>query len=109
MATKTKALSNGIARFEDIVPKRKNESPFGPEDVVFDLDLLRARDMAAISKISDNPSKSWEAFAGILARVVVSAPGLDGDLADAETWLDVSRADFEAVVKMLVEELQGKN
>lgn len=84
-------------------------SGFDPENVVFDLGRLRARDMAAISKISENPGKSWEAFAGILARVVVSAPGLDGDIADAETWLDVSRADFEAVVKMLVEELQGKN
>jgi hypothetical protein len=84
-------------------------SGFDPAAVVFDLGRLRARDMAAISKISENPGKSWEAFAGILARVVVSAPGLEGDVNDTEAWLDLSRAGFEAVVKGLVEELQGKN
>jgi hypothetical protein len=82
---------------------------FDPAAVTFDLGCLRARDMAAISKISENPSKAWEAFAGILARVVVNAPGLDGDAATADAWLDLRRAEFEAVVKGLVEELQGKN
>jgi hypothetical protein len=82
---------------------------FDPAAVVFDLGRLRARDMAAISKISETPSKSWEAFASILARVAVSAPGLEGDIADAEAWLDVSRTDFETVVKALAEDLQGKN
>jgi hypothetical protein len=82
---------------------------FDPAAVVFDLGRLRARDMAAISKISETPSKSWEAFASILARVAVSAPGLEGDIADGEAWLDVSRTDFETVVKALAEELQGKN
>jgi len=82
---------------------------FEAAEVTFDLSRLRARDMATISKISESPGKSWEAFAGILARVVVSAPGLEGKIDDAESWLDVSRADFEAVVGLLVAEMQGKN
>lgn len=82
---------------------------FDPAAVVFDLGRLRARDMAQITRISESPGKSWEAFAGILARVVADAPGLAGDAADSEVWLDVSRADFEAVVGLLVAEMQGKN
>lgn len=77
--------------------------------VAFDLDRLRARDMAAITKISEKPGKSWESFAGVLAQVVSDAPGFAGAVTDAEAWLDLSRKEFEAVVGRLVEELQGKN
>jgi hypothetical protein len=73
--------------------------------VTLDITRLRARDMSIISR----GSKSWDEWAGILAHVVVSAPGLEGNVSDREVWLDLLKGDFEKTVQAVLEELQGKN
>jgi hypothetical protein len=77
--------------------------------VTFDLTRLRARDMSIISNIQEAPSKSWDTWAAVLARVVVSAPGLEGDPNDPEAWLDVLKGAFEQTVQRMTVELNGKN
>lgn len=85
-------------------------SGFDPENVVFDLGRLRARDMSILSKVGlINPENAWDDWAQILTRIVVSAPGLDGDISDVETWLDVLKVPFDALVQRVRAELSGKN
>jgi hypothetical protein len=84
---------------------------FDPEAVVFDLGRLRAREMSIISKIGvTNPQNAWDDWALIFARVVVSAPGLEGDIADGEAWLDgLLKDQFEKLVQRVRAEISGKN
>jgi len=81
------------------------------QDVTVEIDLsrLRARDMSTITNITESPGKSWGDWAGILAQVAVRATGVEGDIGDPQTWLNVRRAPFEAAVALVVEGLQPKN
>jgi hypothetical protein len=85
-------------------------SGFDPAAVVFDLGRLRAREMSIISKIGvTNPEYAWDDWALIFSRVVVSAPGLDGDLTSPDTWLDILKDPFGELVQRVRAEISGKN
>jgi hypothetical protein len=85
-------------------------SGFDPENAVFDLGRLRAREMSIISKVGVvNPENAWDDWAQIFTRIVVSAPGLDGDIAEVDTWLDVLKDPFGALVQRVRAEISGKN
>jgi hypothetical protein len=78
---------------------------FDADALVFDLSQMRARDMSVVSR----GSKSWDEWADLLARAVVSAPGLSGNVSDRESWLDLLRGDFEKSVQAVIAEISGKN
>lgn len=81
------------------------KAEYDASEVTLDLSRLRARDMSIISR----GSKSWDEWAGVLARVVVTAPGLVGDVSDSEAWLDLLKGDFEKTVQVVLDGLHGKN
>lgn len=75
------------------------------QDYTFDLSKLRARDLQSFLKAAG--SNDYDAVAGVLARVVTG--GLPGDLADAETYLDLPYQTWSALLKAFSDEVAGKN
>ena len=83
---------------------------FDPDAVVFDLGRLRAREMSIISKIGvAHPENAWDDWALIFTRIVISAPGLDGEITDVDSWLDLLKEPFEKTVQRVRAEISGKN